>query len=345
MFRINKLLCVFGLLVVPHSIYAASVGVCVEGLSFKISSSDKVYTAWKEGFDDFFNSASQGNKQAILDSYSNLDGSRDNIAEQMEEIDKFERYSQTKYSKVEQNALVWGSYWLRKVTYQYRGSDIVFTESMLCERGDCEMSTLTENVDSDSQLINLLLHRLDTSQQASACSTEQKSGVTVKLLPSYRSSEQHPISLEFGLKQAIPLDDLKHIDAYIEKCGLKPPENKSDAKSGDDASIKPGCLSGNIKTLIPVIELGEGGESKTVYMSAEILMRLLATPDSFREGVKLKLSSSETLLLKLKSSVGNEYFVVLPFQSKDQVSLDLMTGAQGVFLLRSEVVAELFSKE
>ena len=104
-------------------------------------------------------------------------------------------------------------------------------------------------------------------------------------------------------------------------------------------------MSGNIKTLIPVIELGEGGESKTVYMSAEILMRLLATPDSFREGVKLKLSSSETLLLKLKSSVGNEYFVVLPFQSKDQVSLDLMTGAQGVFLLRSEVVAELFSKE
>ena len=132
----------------------------------------------------------------ILDSFSEDDGSRDKIAAEMAEFDKFGRYAETKYKSVSEDALVWGDYWIRKVVYQFRGQEISLPELMLCHGEVCKMTTLTENVDADSELLNLFLQRVnDYANQRQSCSPKTMKVYPILLYPELSQKDQNPISL------------------------------------------------------------------------------------------------------------------------------------------------------
>jgi len=341
MLLIKRALTVIGLFLVTNSVYAApaTADVCIEGITLSATTNKEKYEDWSAGFASFFSSASQGKKFSILNSYSSEDGSQAEIERQMSKIDKFGRYAETKYSSIEQAALLWGDYLIRNVTYQFRGQSIVLPEPMLCQRGNCEMTTLAENVDSDSQLLNLFLQGIGAASQRGKCKTDVADGTAVALYPSYRQSERNPITIKFSNKQVSSLDDFTSIDEFIVRCGPESTDNLN-----EEVSFNPGCFTGGIDNLIPAVELSGDERQTPVYFGLDVLMRILATEEAIQKGFSLKMAGSNTLLIKLRSAIGRHYIVALPFQSNNKMSLDLIAGAQTTILLRSELIAALFKK-
>ncbi len=338
--RIIKIvnLFVFGVVLYPTALIAQPLDVCVNGINAVLNTNKSDYVEWKNGFKKFFDSAHSGETKVTVSTFTNSDGSRDKVADQLSRFDKFSRYAETSYTGVSERAILWADYYIRDVEYQFRGQQVQFQEPMLCRDKKCQMTTLIENGNNDSQFLNTLLGHVNSSSgHGGSCKKVQDTNKATKVnvYPKLKRNSDNPITLVFGETQISKFTNRQKLDEYLNRCTAIDPVT-------NEMAISQGCVLGNPRSQIPALEINkEANTSSPVHFDINVLLRVLLAPDSILDGVNILTDKEDLVLLKIKSPVGKVYAILLAMQSDKKVALEAMRGENAALLLRNEVLSKL----
>lgn len=247
--------------------------VCVEDLEVRLQLEPNNDIANWARFDDFFSSAKANtDKEAILNNFSEGDGSRISIRKQLDKVDKYKLYQNVEVTGLGREVFHWGSYQFRWADFNFNGNAIRKPVAAYCVGQDCRMSTFFESFSDESTLLSELL----SSVQPQDCGLPDEKVQTVDILPKTRAVEEPFISL--GIKsssiQEMNIEDRDNaLSRFVDSCAGRRP---TDLKSVQMLTANQSCRVQHGGNLIKVWERELSG-FKGVHLSIDALMQTLGS--------------------------------------------------------------------